>query len=159
MGRGYPAELSSDCHAPPVKDPVLDSLHSAVFFAFPWPSPLCLEGLLAQSPLDQGLTLCGKVDLVQLKGPCILSLSFILAPALLCALLQPRAFLCHRHLSGHLTLKASLPQEPHPCPRATQEVLLPPGAWLSPFWSRGFLEILTVYPLYLKEECVPAICL
>ena len=104
MGRGYPAELSSDCHAPPVKDPVLDSLHSAVFFAFPWPSPLCLEGLLAQSPLDQGLTLCGKVDLVQLKGPCILSLSFILAPALLCALLQPRAFLCllpHRvELSG-----------------------------------------------------------
>lgn len=36
-----------------------------------------------------------------------------------------RAFLCC-HLSGHLTFKASLPQEPHPCPRTTQEILLPP---------------------------------
>lgn len=83
MGRGYPAELSFDCRAPPVKDLVLDSFHSAIFFAFPWASPLCLEVLLAQSPLDQVLTICGKVDIkAQLK-------EFLLAPALWCALLQP----------------------------------------------------------------------
>lgn len=118
--------------------------------------PRQLAWKASQSPLDQGLTSCGKVDLVQLKGPCILSLSFFLALPFCVLYCSPGlpVLLPFRASDS----KASLPQEPRLRPRTIQESLMPPGLAVSILVPR-FLETLTVCPLYLKEGPVPVISL